>query len=95
MTNPLLKTISSYAEKALLYEVSLTPKPGLVDRYSNGAHHDMDFYTFLDSIVSLAPFFINMQRLVIIIKEMLLYFLNSYERLEKKQKKQCYTQQMV
>ena len=74
LTNPLLKTISSYAEKALLYEVSLTPKPGLVDRYSNGAHHDMDFYTFLDSIVSLAPFFINMQRLVIIIKEMLLYF---------------------
>lgn len=57
MTNPLLKTISSYAEKALLYEVSLTPKRGLVDRYSNGAHHDMDFYTFLDSIVSLAPFF--------------------------------------
>lgn len=37
------------AVKALLYEVSATPKPGLVDRENNGAHLDMDFFTFLSS----------------------------------------------
>ncbi|WP_165006525.1 MULTISPECIES: triphosphoribosyl-dephospho-CoA synthase CitG [unclassified Enterococcus] len=55
----LLTKISGYAEKALLYEVSLTPKPGLVDRRNSGAHQDMDFFTFIDSIVSLSPFFQN------------------------------------
>ena len=35
--------------RALLYEVSVTPKPGLVDRQNSGSHQDMDFYTFLDS----------------------------------------------
>jgi triphosphoribosyl-dephospho-CoA synthase len=34
----------------------LTPKPGLVDRNNSGAHSDMDFFTFLDSIVSLSPY---------------------------------------
>ena len=50
-------TIVSYAEKALWLEVALTPKPGLVDRMTNGAHDDMDFTTFIHSIVSLQPFF--------------------------------------
>lgn len=59
MTNDttLSQPIAQMAEKALLYEVSLSPKPGLVDRYSNGAHKDMDFFTFIDSIVSLTPYF--------------------------------------
>lgn len=52
-----LLTISSYAETALYEEVALSPKPGLVDRFSNGAHRDMDFQTFLASIQSLRPFF--------------------------------------
>ncbi|MHC5249651.1 triphosphoribosyl-dephospho-CoA synthase CitG [Enterococcus sp. LJL90] len=52
-----LSTVADFAEKALFYEVSLTPKPGLVDRFSNGAHQDMDFFTFVDSIISLRPFF--------------------------------------
>ncbi len=51
--------IIACAEKALLYEIATTPKPGLVDRRDNGAHDDMDFFTFLDSIRALAPFFDN------------------------------------
>lgn len=42
---------------ALLSEVSATPKPGLVDCKSNGAHKDMDFITFTDSIVAISPYF--------------------------------------
>ena len=49
--------ISELAVKALLYEVSATPKPGLVDRNNNGAHRDMDFYTFIDSSVGLGQYF--------------------------------------
>ncbi|WP_303972389.1 triphosphoribosyl-dephospho-CoA synthase CitG [Streptococcus merionis] len=51
------ETIVTLATKSLLYEVSLSPKPGLVDRYNNGSHHDMDFNLFLDSSMSLLPFF--------------------------------------
>ena len=38
--------IAEFATRALLYEVSVTPKPGLVDRANAGSHQDMDFYTF-------------------------------------------------
>jgi triphosphoribosyl-dephospho-CoA synthase len=41
--------ITSLAQRAILYEVSTTPKPGLVDRYNSGAHKDMDFFTFMAS----------------------------------------------
>ena len=41
----------------MLYEVSASPKPGLVDRFSNGAHKDMDFFTFMSSSASLSHFF--------------------------------------
>ncbi|MGE5632136.1 MAG: triphosphoribosyl-dephospho-CoA synthase CitG [Caulobacteraceae bacterium] len=41
--------ISQIAVKAMLYEVSATPKPGLVDRNNSGAHSDMDFYSFMAS----------------------------------------------
>lgn len=51
--------LADTAVRALLYEVSLSPKPGLVDRYSNGAHQDMTFFTFIDSIVCLKTFFIR------------------------------------
>lgn len=51
--------ISELAMKALLYEVSATPKPGLVDRNNSGAHKDMDFFTFIDSSVVLAEYFIK------------------------------------
>ncbi len=41
--------IASLAQRAILYEVSTTPKPGLVDRWNTGAHNDMDFFTFMAS----------------------------------------------
>jgi triphosphoribosyl-dephospho-CoA synthase len=47
--NPKLHDIANKAVKALLYEVSATPKPGLVDRENNGAHKDMNFLSFVDS----------------------------------------------
>ena len=49
--------IGAAAQRALLYEVSVTPKPGLVDRNNSGAHEDMDFFTFLDSSCALGGYF--------------------------------------
>lgn len=57
MTKKLIASISQAALKSLLYEVSLSPKPGLVDRFDDGAHKDMTFQTFIDSALVLAPFF--------------------------------------
>lgn len=45
------------ALRAVLTEVSVTPKPGLVDRRDSGSHTDMDFFTFVDSSAALAPWF--------------------------------------
>ena len=45
--------IAQYATRALLEEVAVTPKPGLVDRANNGAHKDMDFSTFQASAAAL------------------------------------------
>ena len=47
----------SMAQRALLYEVALTPKPGLVDRQNAGAHRDMDVFTFVDSSCALRGYF--------------------------------------
>lgn len=49
--------IVSNAEKALLVEVMLTPKPGLVDCMNSGAHSDMNYFTFVESTKALTPFF--------------------------------------
>lgn len=49
--------IASNAEKALLVEVMLTPKPGLVDCMNSGSHTDMTYFTFIESIKALVPFF--------------------------------------
>lgn len=51
------------AEEALLEELYATPKPGLVDRYSNGAHKDMDLPLFEKSAGALKPFFSQMAEL--------------------------------
>lgn len=48
---------AAYAVRALLYEVAVTPKPGLVDRENNGSHRDMDMYSFMASAASLSPYF--------------------------------------
>ncbi|WP_247447968.1 triphosphoribosyl-dephospho-CoA synthase CitG [Bradyrhizobium sp. 197] len=47
--------LAAYADRALLTELMLTPKPGLVDRRNCGAHHDMDMHTFLASARAIAP----------------------------------------
>lgn len=54
--------IASYAVEALLVEAAATPKPGLVDRANNGAHEDMDFFTFQKSAAALAPYFTEFVR---------------------------------
>ena len=54
--------IGNCAWNALIEEVNTTPKPGLVDLYSNGAHTDMDAETFRRSADALRPFFVQMAR---------------------------------
>lgn len=44
-----IQRIGAIAMEAMLFEVSATPKPGLVDRANCGAHKDMDFFTFMSS----------------------------------------------
>lgn len=53
MTEQMLNKIASLAMESMLYEVSATPKPGLVDRNNSGAHHDMDYFTFMSSAAAL------------------------------------------
>ncbi|MDU2066379.1 MAG: triphosphoribosyl-dephospho-CoA synthase CitG [Sporomusaceae bacterium] len=48
--------IGALAVEAMLYEVSCTPSPGLVNRYHSGAHQDMDFYTFMASSAALSSY---------------------------------------
>ena len=55
---------SKFATKALLYEVAVTPKPGLVDRHNSGAHKDMDFFTFVDSCMALESYFIAIEETI-------------------------------
>lgn len=52
--------IGNRAFTALLEEVYASPKPGLVDLYSNGAHQDMNVRTFERSAAILRPFFVEM-----------------------------------
>lgn len=49
--------VGEQAQRALLYEVAVTPKPGLVDRANAGAHADMDVFTFVDSACALRTYF--------------------------------------
>lgn len=56
------ESIGMMAQRALLHEVAVTPKPGLVDRNNNGAHRDMDFFSFLDSACVLRPYFARCAR---------------------------------
>lgn len=57
--NLLNKTIQTptaqLARLALLKELCLTPKPGLVDMNNSGSHRDMDFNTFVASINGISP----------------------------------------
>lgn len=53
----IVKKLSELANQAILAEISLTPKPGLVDRLSSGSHVDMNFQTFVDSTNAISPYF--------------------------------------
>lgn len=48
--------------EALKWEVSFSPKPGLVDAWSNGSHTDMDLELFYKSADSLLPGFEDIAR---------------------------------
>lgn len=54
--------IGYLAYLSLLEEVYTSPKPGLVDLYSAGAHKDMDYKTFERSAAAIKPFFVSMSR---------------------------------
>ena len=51
------QNIAGLAAEAMTREVTLTPKPGLVDSLNNGAHCDMDIALFHASIAAVAPWF--------------------------------------
>lgn len=57
MNTEICTKISKAAVKALLYEVNVSPKPGLVDRFNTGAHCDMDIFTFIESALALEGYF--------------------------------------
>lgn len=48
--------LTAFATRALLDEVSVNPKPGLVDPVSSGPHPDMTVFTFINSSLSLQPY---------------------------------------
>lgn len=52
--------IADMAVRALIDEAELTPKPGLVDRRGNGAHHDLTLALMLRSAHTLRTGFIDM-----------------------------------
>lgn len=54
--NEISLAISSFAIQAMLYEVTCYPSPGLVSPVSNGAHKDMNYFTFIDSIAVLSKY---------------------------------------
>lgn len=49
--------LATLAVKAMLYEASAWPKPGLVDPVEHLAHPDMDYFMFINSASSLKPYF--------------------------------------
>ena len=64
VTNELIQThlmetradrVSALACRSMLYEVLVTPKPGLVDRANSGSHTDMDVFTFAASAAAITP----------------------------------------
>ncbi|MDR0622633.1 MAG: citrate lyase holo-[acyl-carrier protein] synthase [Deltaproteobacteria bacterium] len=52
--------LAALAIQALIYEVSSFPAPGLVSPVSNGAHSDMNYFTFIDSASVLFKHFVYM-----------------------------------
>ena len=61
--NQYIEYLTQQTEYAMLAEVKAGPKPGLVDRYNNGSHQDMDITTFRASAQILAPEFQHFMKL--------------------------------
>ncbi|WP_306290499.1 triphosphoribosyl-dephospho-CoA synthase, partial [Pseudomonas taiwanensis] len=57
---PLADHLADLAVEALIDEADLSPKPGLVDRRGNGAHHDMTLALMHASALALWPCLRNM-----------------------------------
>ena len=47
--------IGTLAVEAALYEAACAPAPGLVDRFNQGAHTDMNLFSFLSSSSAIGP----------------------------------------
>jgi len=58
----IIRKLSSLAQRAILSEISLSPKPGLVDKFSDGCHADMNYKTFVDSTAAISPWFSELVR---------------------------------
>lgn len=56
----IIRQLSSLALQAILSEISLSPKPGLVSTLNSGVHKDMDYNTFLRSTSAIAPYFLRL-----------------------------------
>lgn len=54
--------LAALATRCLVIEANLTPKPGLVDRRGNGAHHDLTLALMERSAHSLTPMFREIAR---------------------------------
>jgi triphosphoribosyl-dephospho-CoA synthase len=52
----------AHVVEALIDEVTLAPKPGLVDIRSRGAHHDLDWKLMCASALALQPTFVELAR---------------------------------
>lgn len=48
--------LTNLVYEALIKEVELTPKPGLVDKANSGSHKDMDIQTFYKSAKAIKPY---------------------------------------
>ncbi|WP_088132901.1 triphosphoribosyl-dephospho-CoA synthase CitG [Vibrio gazogenes] len=59
---PFAQFVGRLAYHAMMLEVHLTPKPGLVDTVNQGAHHDMDLALFIRSAEVLAPYMASFVR---------------------------------
>ncbi len=54
--------LASLALRAVLTEISLTPKPGLVDPVNSGSHSDMNYQTFIRSTAAISAHFEELAR---------------------------------
>lgn len=58
--NQYAKWLANSAVESLVDEVSLTPKPGLVDQADNGSHKDLTYSMMMNSAISLEETFYKM-----------------------------------